>query len=149
MGKTQLGGTKEGTTPGQVCKGKDRDMKKKPDPNFPLDYNSILWKVIKLTYTTEPAIVVPKKMNICYHYRIPQCQRTQRHQQHGQHDHALFLVDWYAERHTPAYQHLQAVYTISSNQDVNQSITFRNSAGTICRLHNGLHWAPASHIERS
>ena len=37
-------------------------MKKKPDPSFLLDHNSILRKVIELKYTTEPAIVVPRKL---------------------------------------------------------------------------------------
>ena len=44
------------------CKSKVRDMKKKPYPNFLLDHNSILRKVIKLKYTVEPAIVVPRKL---------------------------------------------------------------------------------------
>ena len=46
-------------------------MKKKPDPNFLLDHNSILRKVIELKYTIEPAIVVPRKLtsiiNIEFH----------------------------------------------------------------------------------
>ena len=37
-------------------------MKKKPDPHFLLDGNSILRKVLKLKYTIEPTIVVPRKL---------------------------------------------------------------------------------------
>ena len=44
----------------KFCKNKVRDIKKKPDPNFLLDHNSDLRKVIK--YTIEPAIVVPRKL---------------------------------------------------------------------------------------
>ena len=44
-------------------------MKKMPDPNFLLDSNSVLRKVVKLKYTIEPAVA--KKVNIPYHYRVP------------------------------------------------------------------------------
>ena len=44
--------------------GKVMDMKKKPDPNFLLDHNSILRKAIQLRYTIEPAIVVPRKLTL-------------------------------------------------------------------------------------
>ena len=37
-------------------------MKKKPDPNFLLDNNRILRKVVKLECTIEPTIVVPRKL---------------------------------------------------------------------------------------
>ena len=37
-------------------------MRNKPNPNFLLDHNSILRNVIKLKYTTEPAIIVPRKL---------------------------------------------------------------------------------------
>ena len=46
----------------QFCKNKVKDMKKTPDPNFLLDSKSILIEVVKLKYTIEPAIVVPKKL---------------------------------------------------------------------------------------
>ena len=46
----------------RFCKGKIRDLKNKPDPNFVLNHNSILRKVTKLKYSTEPAIVVPRKL---------------------------------------------------------------------------------------
>ena len=46
----------------QFCKNKVKEMKKKPDPNFLLDDNSILRKVVKLKYTIEPTIVVPRKL---------------------------------------------------------------------------------------
>ena len=37
-------------------------MKTKPGPNFLLDKNSILRKVVKLKYTVEPTIVVARKL---------------------------------------------------------------------------------------
>ena len=37
-------------------------MKKKLDTNILLDDNSILRKVVKLKYTIEPTIVVPRKL---------------------------------------------------------------------------------------
>ena len=46
----------------KFCKGKVRDMKKKPDPKFLFDHSSIQRKVIKLKYTIEPAIVVHRKL---------------------------------------------------------------------------------------
>ena len=38
------------------------ERKKKPDPNFVLDNNSILRKVVKIKYTIEPTIVIPCKL---------------------------------------------------------------------------------------
>ena len=40
-----------------LCKNKVKEMKVKPDPNFLLDDNSILRKVVKLRYSVEPTIV--------------------------------------------------------------------------------------------
>ena len=59
MGKLNLYILKEEQ---QFCKGKVRDLKKRPEPNVLLGQNSILRKVIKLKYTIEPAIVVPRKL---------------------------------------------------------------------------------------
>ena len=39
-------------------------MKKMPDPNFLLDSNSILRKVVKPKYTIKPAIFVPKSKKL-------------------------------------------------------------------------------------
>ena len=36
--------------------------KVKPDPSFILDENSILIKAVKLKYSVEPAIVLPRKL---------------------------------------------------------------------------------------
>ena len=79
VGKLNLEVLKKEQQWDRFCKSKVRDMKKKSDPNFQLDHNSILRKVIKLKYTIETAIVVPRKLTIHYHYRIPQCQRKPRH----------------------------------------------------------------------
>ena len=48
----------------RFCKGKVKDLKIKPDPNFLLNHNCILRKVIKLKYTIEPAIVQRKLTSI-------------------------------------------------------------------------------------
>ena len=61
VGKLNLVELKKEQQQDRLCKGKVRD-EKKPDPNFLLDHNSILRKVIKLKYTTEPAIVVQRKL---------------------------------------------------------------------------------------
>ena len=45
------------------CKNKVKEMKVKPDPSFLLDNNSILRKVVKLKYTVELMIVVPRKLS--------------------------------------------------------------------------------------
>ena len=74
VGKLNLEVLKKEQQQDKFCKGKVRDMKKKPDPNFLLDHNRIRRKVIKLKYTTCNSC--PKTVDICYHYRIPQCQRT-------------------------------------------------------------------------
>ena len=43
----------------QFCKNKLKELKVKSDPNFLLDDNSILRKVVKLKYSVEPTMVVP------------------------------------------------------------------------------------------
>ena len=45
-----------------ITKNKVKGMKTKPDPNFLMDKNSILRKVVKLKYTVEPTIVLPRKL---------------------------------------------------------------------------------------
>ena len=45
---------------GQICKSKVKEMKEKLDPSFLLDSNSILRKVVKLKYTVELTILVPR-----------------------------------------------------------------------------------------
>ena len=50
----------------RLCKNKVKEIKTKPDPNFILDEHSILIKVVKLKYTVEPTIVIPKKINKPY-----------------------------------------------------------------------------------
>ena len=62
VGKLNLEVLKKEQQWNKICKGKVRDLKNKPDPNFLLDHNSILRKVIKLKYTIELAIVVPRKL---------------------------------------------------------------------------------------
>ena len=46
----------------RFCKKKAKEIKTIPDPSFILDDNSFLRKAVKLKYTVEPAIVVPRKL---------------------------------------------------------------------------------------
>ena len=46
----------------RFCKNKVTDIKTKPDANFILDEHSILRKAVKLKYTVEPTIVLPKNL---------------------------------------------------------------------------------------
>ena len=46
----------------QFCKNKVKKLKAKLDSNFLLDDKSILRKVVKLKYSEEPTIVVPRKL---------------------------------------------------------------------------------------
>ena len=62
MGKLNLELLRKEQQWDQLCKNKVKDMKKMPDPNFLLDNNNILRKVVKFKYTIEPAIVVPRKL---------------------------------------------------------------------------------------
>ena len=87
------------------CKNKVRDMKKKPDPNFLVDHNNILRKVVKLKYTIKSTIVVLRKLTSLM-IIVPQCQGTPKHQQNGQHDLMLLLMDQHVKRHALAYQQL-------------------------------------------
>ena len=62
VGKLNLEVLRKEQQQDQFCKNKVKDMKKTPDPNFLLDNNSILRKVVKLKYTIGPAIFVLKKL---------------------------------------------------------------------------------------
>ena len=46
----------------RFCKKKVKEIKTMPDPSSILDENSIFRKAVKLKYTVEPTIVVPKKL---------------------------------------------------------------------------------------
>ena len=83
----------------------DEKIKTKPDPNFILDKNSILRKAVKLRYSVESTIVVPRKLtNIIF--ELHNGKRPPGNQPHCQHDAKTFLVDWNAERHPSTYKHL-------------------------------------------
>ena len=88
------------------CKSKVKELKKKLDPNFLLDNNGMLRKVVNLKYTVELTIVVPRK-HISYYFRVSQHKRTPGYQLHCQYDEMLLLVDRHVQRHPSAYQQLQ------------------------------------------
>ena len=46
----------------RICKKKVKEIKMKPDPDFILDENSFPWKAVKLRYSVDPTIVVPRKL---------------------------------------------------------------------------------------
>ena len=46
----------------QVLQEESEEIKIKPDPNFILDKNSFLRKAVKLKYSVEPTIVVPRNL---------------------------------------------------------------------------------------
>ena len=77
----------------RFCKKKVKEIKMKPDPNFILDENSILRKAVKLKYSVEPTIVVPRKINKYYYFRDSRWERPLGNQLYCQHDAKIFLVD--------------------------------------------------------
>ena len=54
------------------CMKKVKTLRTKQDDSFMLDENSILQKMVRLRYTIEPTIVVPRKLTSLYHCRVPQ-----------------------------------------------------------------------------
>ena len=44
------------------CIKKVKALRTKQDNSFMLNDNSILWKIVRLRYTIEPTIVVPRKL---------------------------------------------------------------------------------------
>ena len=46
----------------KFCRKKIKDIKTKPDPSFIPDESNIHGKAVKLKYTVEPAIVIPRKL---------------------------------------------------------------------------------------
>ena len=69
-------------------------MKTKQNPNFLLDENCILRKVVKLKYTVEPTIVVPRKLTSLIILEFHNAKGHQR--SHSEHDQTLLLVDRHA-----------------------------------------------------
>ena len=61
-GKTQFRCPARGATARQFCINKVKAMRTKHDHSFMLDNNSILRKRVRLRYTIEPTIVVPRKL---------------------------------------------------------------------------------------
>ena len=80
VGKLHLEVLKKEQQQGKFYKGKVRDLKKKPGPNFLLNHDSILRKVIKLKHTIEHAIVVPRELTSVIILEFCNTKRTPRHQ---------------------------------------------------------------------
>ena len=77
IGKLNLDELRKEQQQDRFCKNKVKEMKKKPDPCFLLDDNSILRKVVKLKCTIEPTIVVPRKLTFLI---IVEFHNTKGHQ---------------------------------------------------------------------
>ena len=60
----------------KFCRKKVKEIKTKADPSFILIENSILWKAVKLKYTVEPTIVVPRKLTNIITFRVAQWERS-------------------------------------------------------------------------
>ena len=146
VGKLNLEVLKKEQQWDRFCKSKVRDMKKKSDPNFQLDHNSILRKVIKLKYTIETAIVVPRKLTSIIIIEFHNAKGNQG-MQNGQHEQTLF---WWIGMWRDVHQHIndcKLCIQFLPKQNVHPAITLRNTTGTIQRVCYGLHWTPADHIK--
>ena len=80
-------------------------MKKKTDPNFILDDNSILRKVVKLKYTIEPVIVIPCKLTSLI---IVESHNAKGHQGIS---HTINMVRhyfWWIGMHRDVHQHMNS-----------------------------------------
>ena len=62
MGKLNLDVLREEQWQDTFCIEKVKALRMKQDNSFMLDDNSILWKMVRLRYTIEPTIVVPRKL---------------------------------------------------------------------------------------
>ena len=62
MGKLNLDVLCEEQQQDKFCINKVKAMNTKQDQCLMLDDNSILWKMVRLRYTIEPTIVVPRKL---------------------------------------------------------------------------------------
>ena len=89
----------------RFCKMKVKEIEIKPDPSFILDKNGILRKVVKLKYTIEPTIVVPRKWTNIIILQFHNGKGHSGNQPDCQHDAKILLVDWNEERHSSAYKH--------------------------------------------
>ena len=77
MGKLNLDVLRKDQQWDQFFKYKVKELKMKSDPNFLIDDNSILRKVVKVKYSVELTIVVPRKLTSLI---IVEFHRTKGHQ---------------------------------------------------------------------
>ena len=80
-------------------------MKKKPDPNFLLDDNSILWKVVQLKYTVELTIVVLRKLTSLI---TAEFHNTKGHQGISPPVNMMKCYFWWVGMHRDIHQHINS-----------------------------------------
>ena len=78
---------------------------KKPDPSFLLDDNSILRKVVKLKYTVEPSMVVPRKLTSLI---ILEFHNAKGHQGISQTINMMRLYFWWIGLQRDVHQHINS-----------------------------------------
>ena len=83
-------------------------MKTMPDPNFLLDENSILRKVVKLKSTIEPTIVVPRKLTSLI---ILEFHDAKGHQGMSHTVNMMRHYFWWIGMHRGVHQHINS-YTL-------------------------------------
>ena len=86
-------------------------MRSKQGQNFMLNENNILRKAVKLRYTIEPTIVVPRKLTSLI---IVEFHNGKGQQLHHKHDKMLLLVGRHVQRCTLTHPQLPVMYTVST-----------------------------------
>ena len=77
MGKLDLDVLQEGQWWDKFCINKVVAMRTKQDNGFMLDNNSILWKMVRLRYTIEPTIVMPRRLTLLIIVEFHNCKGHQ------------------------------------------------------------------------
>ena len=110
-GEAQLRCIKGRTMAGHLLHKKVKMLRTKEDGSFVLDKNSILWKMVRLRYTTEPTIAVPRKLTC---HIIVEFHSGKGHQGISHMVNVIRHYFWWVRmhRHTPAHQQLPVTYSI-------------------------------------
>ena len=112
-GEAQLGHVlREKQWQDTLCMKKAKSLRSKQVDGFMLDKNSILHKFVRLKYTVDPTIVVPRKLTSLIIVEFHNGKDHQGVSLHSEHDKELLLVVWDAQRCTSTHQQLPVMYPI-------------------------------------
>ena len=121
-------------------------MKTKPDANFILDEHSILRKTIKLKYTVEHTIVIPKKLT---NLIILEFHNAKGHKGISCTANMKRCYFWWIGMQRDVHPHIitckLCIHFLPNS--IHAANAFGDSTSAICQFCHGLHWTAANSIK--